>query len=310
MLNACYHEDVLIPTTSESSERFTFPQGTNDYDLRAKKIFDEFGVKIIYKGFNDRDFNLTWTTPAIGKVGYDIPKDQERDAVDFMATHFFGNLTPQITRKVLPPYYYIADSVHQITIQGDIQMCSTTAFIYNGLDFWFFGWNNASAWTMRDGEYLIKPSVPSIRPKTPFGIFYKRGTILKEVFKKAVEVGNIIPPEGFADGFDFVTKVETAAGLRDNPNYYMKRGFPGQMTNQLRFDMAALALVTQTNSTTIFTNYIHLCMRYTTDSIEVVYPKADFPMIHQKYPIVLDYMKNKYNIDLGKIATKPETTYQ
>ena len=41
-------------------------------------------MKIIYKGFNERDFNLTWTTPALGKVGNDIPKDQEKDAVDFM----------------------------------------------------------------------------------------------------------------------------------------------------------------------------------------------------------------------------------
>lgn len=318
LMTACYQEDPIEPTPpgSSSAERFAFPQGTNDYDMAAQKIFEDFGVKIIYKGFNERDFNLTWTTPALGKVGNDIPKDQEKDAVDFMVNQFFAFLTPQISRKVLPPYYYIADSVRQKTIlnsnNGEVENQGTTNFIYTGLDFWFVGWNNASSYMkyVATGAYITGPSVPELRPKTPFAVFYRRGTIIKEVYKKAVEIGNIVPPVGFADGLDFVTKVESAVAKKDDPNYYMKRGFPGYMNNTLNFKMNPITVVTQTSPVLIFTNYIHLCMRYTPDSIAILYPQKDYPIIHEKYPIVLEHMKTKYNIDLTKIATKPEKGYQ
>lgn len=314
LLNSCYKEEPLMPSSSENSDRFEFPQGNNDYDQIAKDVFDRFGVKIIYKDFVDTDFNLSWTNPGIGKTGYPIPENQRKDAVHFMANHIFGFLTPEITKKVLPPYFYIADSISQYSKienpTSTFESVTPTSYFYTGIDFWSFTWNNAASWSKMNGTYTAQPSNPLIRPRTPFQVFYRRGVMLKEVYKNSIIKGNIVPPEGFNTGFDFTTKVESAAAMKDNPNYYLTRGFPGILASSLNFNLSRLTSVTQTGPSLIFRDYVLLSMRYDADSIEKLMPKASYPMIHEKYTIVIEHMKNKYGIDLTKIATKPENGYQ
>jgi hypothetical protein len=302
---SCYKEKLIVPSSSEGTERFKFPQGTNDYDLLTKKVYDDFGVKIIYKGFNDKDFNLSWLQPAFGKLGFDIPQNQQKDAVEFMANHIFANLSPKFTNKVLPPYFYVADSVYQDVISGTTQTTRPINYEYAGLDFWSFTWNGKRAATKNLTTGVVTYTTQRFRPVTSFDYFYRRGVMLKEIYKTAVNKGTIVPPDNFNSGIDFSTAIVTAAASENDPNYYKKRGFPGQMNNTLNFNMSAVSLITNTGPTRNFMDYIHMCMRWTPDSIEVNYPKAKFPLIHQKYPIVIQYMKDKYNVDLNKIATKP-----
>lgn len=304
-LYSCYEEDpIILSTASEGSGRFDFPQGASAHDQRIKEVFDKFGVKIIYKDFNNIDFNRSWTTPAIGKVGYDVVESQQADAANFMVDHIFKYLTPDITKRVLPPYFYIADSIHQVNIFSESYISrSVTNYFYTGLDFWMFTWNGIGGYTKIGENTNI--SAPLERPNTPFSYFYRRGVMLKEVYKKAVLNGNITVPEGFNDGFDFITKIETAASKETDPNYYKTRGFPGQFTNTLRFDQTILPLINYTNPQQNFADYLLLCMRYQPDSIEVLFPKAKFPKIHQKYPIAIKHMKDTYGIDLNELSTKP-----
>lgn len=308
LLSSCYKEDALIETPAGSAERFTFPQGNNSYDNSANEVFNKFGVKIIYKDFENVDFNLSWTNPAVGKVGYSITQDQEKEAVEFIVDNFFKYLDPKITNKILLPYFYVADSVYQKSLISNatttLESVVAYPYVYNGLDYWSFCWNGAGQWTKLNGS-LISSSLPVTKPVTSYQKFYRRGVMLKEVFKKAVINGNIKIPEGFANGFDFTTAIKYAAGTENDVNYYKKRGFPGQMTNVNNFDLTQLTLVTRTGPIQIFADYIHLCMRYQADSIEILYPKAKYPLIHQKYPIVIDYIKNQFDIDLASIATKP-----
>lgn len=307
MISSCYKEDVLRPSSSEGGDRFAFPQGNSNYDARIKKVYDDFGVKIIYKGYQDKDFNLSWLSAGIGKKGRDVIENQRESAVNYVVDHIFGNITPQIARKVLPPYFYVADSVTQITVYPNVQEVSgPIGYIYNGLDFWSFTWNGARPYNkiLTTGITTYSPSDP--RPTTPFFLFYKRGVMLKEIFKAAINNGNIKVPENFNSGLDFSTAVINTTGSEDNVNYYKKRGFPGQMTLATNFNFYTLALITKTSAIQNFIDYVHLCMRYTPDSIEVNYPIAKYPIIHQKYPIVIKYMKDNYSIDLNKIATKPQ----
>ncbi|TKB97198.1 hypothetical protein [Pedobacter cryotolerans] len=302
---SCYKEKLIVPSSLEGADRFKFPQGTNDYDLAVKKVYDDFGIKIIYKGFDDKDFGLSWTSPAFGKQGFDIPENQQKDAVNFIANHIFGNLNAKITNKVLPPYFYVADSLSQSSVTGTFQTTTPINYYYTGLDFWAFTWDGVRGETKNLTTGVSTYTTARVRPITSFQYFYKRGVILKEIFKSAVDKGNIVPPENFNSGIDFTTPIVTAAASSSDVNYYKKRGFPGQMTNTLNFNIGIVSLVTNTGPTRNFIDYIHLCMRYKPDSIEVNYPKSQFPIIHQKYPIVIQYMKDKYGIDLDKIATKP-----
>ena len=308
LFTSCYKEDALVATSANSADRFLFPQGNNSYDNSANEIFKKFGVKIIYKDFRDVDFNLSWTNTAVGKVGYSVSQDQEKDAVEFIVDNFFKYLSPQITNKILLPYFYVADSIYQKSLISNatttLESVVAYPYVYNGLDYWSFCWNGAGQWTKLNGS-LISSSLPTTRPVTSYQKFYRRGVMLKEVFKKDVLNGIIKIPDGFATGFDFTTAIKYAAGTETDVNYYKRRGFPGQMTNVNNFDLTQLTLVTRTNPTQIFADYIHLCMRYQADSIEILYPKAKYPLIHEKYPIVIDFIKNQYKIDLSSIAAKP-----
>ena len=304
---SCYKEDAIIPSASENSERFIFPQGNSAFNLAAKAVYDEFGVKIIYKDFKDIDFNLSWTNPAFGKIGYDIPEDQQQEAVNFVVNHIFEYLNPKITSKVLPPYFYVADSIHQRSdILPVLESVIATTYFYAGLDFWSFTWNGKQPWTKILSTGSISYSAKINRPTNSFEYFYRRGVMLKEIYKKAVTIGNIIVPENFNSGFDFTTAVKYASGTENDVNYYKKRGFPGQMTNITNFNITSLSVVSRTGPTQNFIDYLHLCMRYTPDSIEVLYPVAKYPVIHSKYPVVIKYMKDNYGIDLTEIAKKPQ----
>ncbi len=304
-LASCYKEDPIVPSSVESSDRFTFPQGSNNYDAALVELNNKFGVKVIYKNFRDEDFNLSWTSPAIGKVGHDIPENERAAATGFMVNHIFAFLTPEITRRVLPPYFYIADSVYQLSVLGTLEYTSAFPYVYNGLDFWSFCWNGYAPWQKNTTTGVITYQNQTLKPTTPYSHFYRRGVMLKEIFKMAVNIGNITAPENFSSGLDFTTAVKYAAGTESDVNHYKKRGFPGQMANTLNFNITALNSITKTSPNQNFIDYIHLCMRYTPDSIEVNYPISQFPIIHQKYPVAVQYMKDKYGIDLVKIATKP-----
>jgi hypothetical protein len=305
IITSCYKEDLIIPSSQENSERFTFPQGNNSYDLAIADVYEKFGIKIIYKDFRNEDFNLSWTSPAIGKMGFDIPESERSAATGFIVNHIFGFLKPEITKKVLPPYFYVADSVYQFSVLGTLEYTSAFPYVYNGLDFWSFCWNGYAPWQKNTTTGAITYTTQTRKPTTPYYYFYRRGVMLKEVFKTAVNIGNIVTPENFSSGLDFTTAVKYASGTETDVNYFKKRGFPGQMTNTLNFNISNLTSITKTSPNQNFIDYIHLCMRYTPDSIEVNYPIAKFPIIHQKYPIVVQHMKEKYGIDLVKIATKP-----
>lgn len=319
---SCYKEDAIAPSSSASSgQRYTFPQGTEEQDDIAKQVYDKFGVKIIYKGFKNSHFNLKWTD--VGTVtGNDIPADQQKEAVKFIADNIFGLLTPQVTKGILPMYFYVADSVAGHSVLGSpptiISLSnSSTTYISTGLDFWSFCWNGVRPYNYypqdatKGYQYspqILAPRAPNSR--TTSSGFYRRGVLLKEVINKAINKGIIKVPEGFNDGIDFTTRIVNTPGTETDPNYYKNRGFPGRMSNAFRFDMTFITQPTNggpgTNPQQNFIDYVDMAMRYAPgDSLNTYYPPSLCPIIHQKYPIVVQYMKDKYNIDLVKIATNP-----
>lgn len=304
--SSCYHEDLIIPSEAGEFGHFEFPQGDAPHDMKLKAIYDQFGIKVIYKNFRNEHFNLSWTNLATGKLGYDIPEDQQAEAANFMADQFFAHLKPEFTKRILPPYFYIADSIYAITANTPALSVTTAyPYTYDGLDFWLFAWNGFQGVMVVNGNEMLNGTrVP--RPRTPFEYFYRSRVMLKEVYKSAVEKEYIAVPDGFNAGFDFTTAVQTAASQKANPNYYIRRGFPGQFNNKTNFNAAVLANITRTNPRQNFIDYLHLCMRYQPDSIQIVYPQEEYPIIHEKYPIIINYMKEKYGIDLNAIASKPE----
>ena len=46
-------------------------------------------------------------------------------------------------------------------------------------------------------------------------------------------------------------------------------------------------------------------MYYTEAEFEAEYPQAQYPLVHQRYQIILNYMKTQYGLDLLAIGEGP-----
>ena len=106
-LTACHKEEAIIPSNEGMPTRFEFPQGNQSWDQDIIDIQEKFGIYLIYKDFSSDDFNRSWTGGGGSYTGSDLTDEQARWYVDFMKDHIFAYLTPEITKKVLPIYYYL-----------------------------------------------------------------------------------------------------------------------------------------------------------------------------------------------------------
>lgn len=54
--SSCYNEDIINPTPDPLALAggFEFPQGNNSWDNDVMKIYQDFGVKIIYKDITEK----------------------------------------------------------------------------------------------------------------------------------------------------------------------------------------------------------------------------------------------------------------
>lgn len=59
-LASCYDEDPIIASDSGNAGRFEFPQGDNSWDDDIIDVYNEFGVRLIYKDILDQDFSKSW----------------------------------------------------------------------------------------------------------------------------------------------------------------------------------------------------------------------------------------------------------
>ena len=298
LLSACYHEDDIIPSEKTMVLRFDFPQGNNSWDEDLAKINEEFGVCMIYKDIEEGDYNRSWTGGGVFAAefhGQDLNDEQAQFYTNFFKNHVFNYLNAEITQKVLPPYYYMVYDYHALYSFGTMQLKSEMSFYTDNLDFWV---------TCLEGDVNPLTFAQLVRPKTAEDYLMCRGVILKEIFEKAIEVGNIVVPEEFNTGIDYQTEITYKVGYENDDNYYVKRGFPGIMYTT--FNFSDLQSVTKINPQTNFLQYINLGMRYTKEEYEALRPSSKYPLVHEKRQFVIDYMKRVHNIDLVAIVRGPE----
>ena len=137
---SCYDEDTL--TVDESGEdlvRFEFPQGTNSWDDDVVAIKEKFNVCIIYKDFQASDLNRTWTGAAGNQsyFGDELTSDEQaKFMIGFMKDHVFAYLSPQITQKVFPMYYYMVYDCHVPFVFGPYDLKAPVKTIFDGMDYW------------------------------------------------------------------------------------------------------------------------------------------------------------------------------
>ncbi len=299
-LAGCYSEDPINVDEDESVDRFTFPQGENAYDKEIEDIYQKFGVMLIYHGVTSTDLDRSWITTMSGKSYAEEPDgEQVQFLVNYLKSNIFDYLTPEITHKVFKPYWFLLRNYF-----NDGQPIRSKQ---SGLDYWatclqftqdvFEEQTNGNYFSQLWNHYNSLPS-------TANDYFNLRGALMYNILQSAVNIGNIAIPDTYDEGFDYSTELDT----RDpnSQNYSLTRGFiTGSDLWGYFYSCSSKKPPTRLAN---FFQYIHLAMYYSDEEVEQHYPRATYPFLRGKLDIVVQYMKDKYNIDLTAIHNGPETT--
>lgn len=290
---SCHEEEALEPLSTEMSLRFEFPEGDAAWDLDIADIAEKYKTYLIYKNLTTEDFNQAWKGSSGVLTGSPLNEERALFYTTFMKDHVFAFLNPKVTEQVLPVYIYMAYNVYSTTLWGK----APTSDKYDGMDFWCFCLES-------DSEEIVFPFQPLVRPRTAWDFKLRRGIILKNIIDRIVDKGKIDIPSVFTDDFDYVTEVKYLLGDENDKNYYKKRGFPGQLGG--RYDsFGKLLYIKDTSPRKNFIDYMHLAIRYTRDSVAILYPPSEYPKIIQYYDFTVDYLKKDYNWDIAKAAEMP-----
>ncbi|MCB6972830.1 MULTISPECIES: hypothetical protein [Butyricimonas] len=287
---SCNDEDAIVPREADVVLRYQFPQGTNEWDEIAEEMKEKHDVYLIYKGFSPLDFSRAWAISGqTSYSGESLTDEQAKNHVKFMKEHIFDYLPTDLSRSVLPMYYFLIHDYRTETVgwSGGISTEAVTNFT-GGLDFW--------------ANSIYNPSVTEF-PATWEKLREHRIRIMKQFLESAIDRGKVVIPASFHDGFNYTKDINT--WNTSDVDYYLKRGFLGTLSGDI-YNFGSIWGISYTNPTLNFLTYVFLGFRYTEEEFLSIYPPADYPLIQKKRLEVLDYMKEKYNIDLEAIARGPE----
>lgn len=315
IFTSCYEDDLIIPEEYGGSGRFEFPQGDNSWDTDIAEIYNNYGVRLIYKDITDIDFTRNWIGTGGGIIGGNMTLHATGCANDemiqfyvkFMKEHIFNFVSPQIKDKIFPMYWYLAFNFHSLWVpapgyafytpmnnQGDRKF----------MDFWitcFWGQN-------------VNPGVDPVQAwmspvsgnKATYDVH--RFTILRNIMTTAKERGNIVVSDEFRSGLDFQTNIIAgdSEDNKKNPNFYLTRGFPGTvsvvggaLSHQKAWDGKPQS------PDNAFLGYLQVMMAFNAAQREEMFPAATYPLLKQKFDFVQNFMKQRYDVDLEAIANGP-----
>lgn len=320
ILTSCYDEDTIVPDEFGGSGRFEFPQGNNSWDEEIGEIYNEYGVRLIYKDISEADFDKNWTgsTGGGGGGGFGITTFHMKDCINnemiqfyvtFMREHILRFTSQEIRDKVFPMYWYLTFDFHSMFSIPQANYYSYTPRTNQEgmqlMDFWItcFWGQTVNA----DVNPLEAWSSPVSGNKATYDIH--RYLILSAIMKMAIARGNIVVPDEFGSGMDFGTQLITGntEANKQNPNYYLTRGFPGTATvigGVLTYQPTTAPRPGSPND--VFMGYMQIMMAFNAAQREEMFPAATYPLLKQKFDYVQNIMRQRYNVDLEAIANGPD----
>lgn len=192
---------------------------------------------------------------------------------------------------------------------------------FDGFDYWAISFSNTELyWLQKRAELKDKENKTDVEKaelaKANEAMAVKRFSFINQ-FLTSQRMDNTLPePEGLRDGMDFVSSLN-----RSNPNhknYVFNRGLIRWVDDNGVEEESLWSIATtyykQPNYNSsgmyrdFFSLYIRAAMRFSPEEFYEKYPKEKYPLISEKYELVVRYMKDKYGIDLPGIAKGSDTT--
>ena len=146
-----------------------------------------------------------------------------------------------------------------------------------------------------------------------YGMKQKRSGIIYQIIANMVENGSIIEPQDMRTGIDLETALRTKKNTED---HRWNRGIPNsiltsfgagtrtgeaEQTSDYAQANSMISYYQGESNHEYFLNYVRNAMWFTKAEFEAKY--AAFPLIMEKYNLVVDYMLTNYGMDLEKMAS-------
>lgn len=320
-------EDPIEPTGNYSVLRFDFPQGNNDYDMEIKKIYDDFGIFIIYKDITSPDLNRRWTSLGTDKLKDYVPI-KEADIpfyVSFLRNHVFNYLTGDLAKRAFPVKMYICE---QFGDYDQIPSDLSGTGIGTGLPSTEGGGTGTGGGTGAGGVKQILTLANSASLFDYWAVSFTREGIDKKdkdelrlarirfiylTIKEAYNEGTIVDCPEALSLLDFETPYlnkedEQKEGALDNPNHRLNRGYPYYLADDFREYtnyMVGVSYMRNDPNYGYFLNYIRTALFYSREELMKKYEKH--PLIIEVYDAIVKYMKETYGIDIAGINEGPES---
>ena len=227
--------------------------------------------------------------------------------INFMKNHIFPYLNREVTDRVFPMYWYLVYdyAIFRIVVPGVLEYyLALSEHDESQSDCWVTCfWGDAAHSTYDDPISGWK--TPISGDQNSFAV--RRFKIINEILTTAITRGNIIIPESeFDAGFDHSTPLVRNEDIESkaNPNYYLTRGYPGNV-NYVSGTYAKPSSNNPQTAKNTFIGYMQIAMRLTKEERESMWPSSTYTFMSSKFDFVTNYLKN-YNIDLEAIAKGPE----
>ena len=320
-------EETITPSGNYSPIRGGFPQGDSKYDSIINDIKKEYGVYLLYKDITEEDLNRDWVSVGTGDIyvaGYDherndpawdLPEKHLPFYVNYFNNYIFPNISQDFAKSAFPVKIYM---IHNLRTEprdfgedsGD--NAGTTLDPYKSIKL-----GNFDNWAISFKEEIINAADNDSILKQ------QRCVFMIEAIKNAMDKGEITSPDEFWTGFDFSSrKNENGKEMNimdhkdpSKDNYKYKLGFIDDINDNFGTGiMKQLWRPLETVTScyywekdkyphyNLFTTYIKNAMWLTPEEFEARYPSSTYPMVKEKYNIVVSHMLETYGIDLVGIA--------
>lgn len=319
LFNACDDEENITPSGNYSPIRGGFPQGNTEYDSLINNIKQEYGVYLLYKDITEEDLNRDWVSAGTGDIyvgGYEeerddlawnLPEEHLPFYVSFFYDYIFPNISKEFAQSTFPVKIYM---IHNLRTEprdlgGNGEMSGTNTDPSKSIKL-----GNFDNWAISFKDEVINGT------DAEYSIRQQRCIFMIQALYNAIEKGEIDSPNEFWAGFDFAADKKMNNVDPSKENYKYKLGFVDMINDNFGTGVQKQVWVPDwANETScgywekgksshynLFATYIKNAMWLTPEEFEERYPSSKYPMIKEKYDIVVNHMLNVYGIDIVGIA--------
>lgn len=324
---SCNEDENITPSGNYSPIRGAFPQGDSEYDALIKQISEEYGVYLLYKDITEQDLNREWTSTGTGPVYVGGPKEERENGVwnlpdeylpfyvNFFYNYIFPNITPEFAQSTFPVKIYMIDNLRSEPrdfSEGEEGESSTPGTDTEKFESIKLG--NFDNWAISFKDDVVNGGNDELAIKK------QRCMFMNKAIWNARSKNEIIIPDEFWNGYVFSSKDTLIYDNPESEHYNYKLGFPDDIyyhfaTTGNSDDVWRPTLVVKHTDSwhkdnigdgekgyDLFGAFIRNAMWLTPDEFTERYSPNKYPMVKEKYDLVVNLMKETYGIDLVGIA--------